>query len=226
MLFRGGHCLQVCLVWLSLILVTCSATESFSAVELERNSSGQPDSLISRIQIASDRVHSFHCSFLQEKRMALFELPVKFEGELYVQRPDKLRWQFHAPVPSALLFNGNRGVKCGDQMAAVHFDLQSDPVMKSVAEQLWLWLSGSYNDLGDLYDLQQTEALTLTVTPKAEAVLKFIQTVTVHFDESTLQPTEVEIREPDGDLTRLKFFGYSLNPPITDTVFLDCGGNH
>lgn len=145
-----------------------------------------------------------------------------FDGELIVVRPDKLRWEFTAPVPSVLILDGNKGMRCSEGAAPVDFDLATDPVMRSVAEQLWLWLGGDYARLKDSFIIEKTGTATLSITPEDEGVARFIETVTITFDESSMQPRRVEIIEPGGDLTRLLFTDYTFGVDTTPETFLRC----
>ena len=180
------------------------------------------DVFLDRIQQVSDTVHSFSCSFSQEKRLALFSAPVSFQGKLYIDRPDKLRWEFIAPVPSALLFDGNEGRRCDDQMASSRFNLATDPVMSIVAKQLWLWLGGDYQGIDKLYSLEKEGASTLVVTPTDNDTGQYISSVRISFDEMSLQPRKVEISEAGGDLTIIAFHDPVINTELAVTLFKDC----
>ena len=89
------------------------------------------DKFFQEIQAASAQVQSFSSEFVQERRLALFTDPVIFHGKLTVIRPDRLRWEFTAPVPSALIFDGKKGIRCNDKAPPAHFDLGTDPVMRT-----------------------------------------------------------------------------------------------
>lgn len=182
-------------------------------------------SFLQEIQAASDEVRSFSSSFVQERKLALFAEPVVFHGSLTVVRPDKLRWEFTSPVPSVLIFSGERGMRCNADAPPVRFDLGSDPIMRSVAEQLWLWLGGDYSRLEFLYTMAKTGPNALTITPKEEAVGKFIDSITITFGKTSLQPEKVEIDEPGGDTTTISFHSYVLNSSTPDVLFTVCGAD-
>lgn len=175
-----------------------------------------------KIETASDSFTSFNAKFRQEKELSLFSKPMVFHGEIIVQRPDKLRWQFTAPVPSVLLLDGKRGMRCSKGAPPVEFDLATDPVMRSVAEQLWLWLGGDYVRLKESFAIEKTGPATLTIKPKDKGVAGFIETVTIAFDEKSMQPRRVEIAEPGGDLTRLLFTSYIFGADTTPGTFRHC----
>ena len=178
---------------------------------------------LKEIQAASDEVRSFSSGFVQERKLSLFTEPVTFHGSLTVVRPDRLRWEFPSPVPSVLIFSGERGMRCNADAPPVSFDLGSDPIMRSVAEQLWLWLGGDYSRLDVLYRMEKTGPNTLTITPKEEGVAKFISAIAITFNKANRQPEKVEIAEPGGDSTTINFQSYVLNSSTPDILFTVCG---
>jgi len=181
----------------------------------------ETDRFLQEIRENSAQVHSFSSEFVQERRLALFTEPVIFHGKLTVVRPDRLRWEFTAPVASALIFNGKVGMRCQDKVPPAHFDLGSDPIMRTVAEQLWLWLGGDYSRLGDKYGLE-SRGTSLIITPKDQATLEYMRAVTITFSGDSKQPEKVLIDEPGGDSTLISFKAYSINKVFPETFFSSC----
>lgn len=179
------------------------------------------DKFFQEIQAASAQVQSFSSQFVQERRLALFAEPVLFHGKLTVVRPDRLRWEFTAPVPSALIFNGKQGMRCHDKGPPVYFDLGSDPIMRTVAEQLWLWLGGDYSKLNEKYHMASQDT-SLIITPKEQATAEYIGAVTITFNAATKQPEKVLIVEPGGDSTLISFTSYELNGSVPEILFSQC----
>ncbi len=178
---------------------------------------------LTEVQSAADQVTSFSSKFTQERHLALFAKPVIFHGRLTIVRPEKLRWEFTDPVPSILVFNGGKGLRCSDQSPPVHFELASDPVMKTVAEQLWLWLGGDYSTIGKRYLMEMKGDSGLIITPKEKSIGEYIAAVHIDFNRETKQPAQVDIIEPGGDFTRIIFHSYTLNTELPDVLFTRCG---
>lgn len=200
------------------VLLAVHSPQPASAAEADELSS-----FLAEIQAASDQVRSFSSEFVQERRLALFAEPVLFHGSLTVVRPDRLRWEFTSPVPSVLIFSGERGMRCNDKAPPVHFDLGSDPIMHTVAEQLWLWLGGDYSRLNDLYLMEKSGPSSLRITPKDAAVSEYVSAVTITFNKTSRQPEKVEIADPGGDATIISFRSYVLNSNTPDILFTLCG---
>ena len=174
---------------------------------------------LEKIQQAAEDVQSYQSDFVQEKHLAMFKQPVLFSGSLAVARPDRLRWEFISPVSSALILNKNSGIRCSDGAEPVRFELDSDPVMKIVAKQLWQWLGGDYKALAKQYTLSLVEANTLQIVPQTkEGPIDFIR---IRFDEE-LQPQEVIISEAGGDFTRIIFSAGKKNKELSAALFEQC----
>ncbi len=95
-------------------------------------------------------------------------------------------------------------------------------MMKMVARQLWLWLGGDYKRLGQLYKLQKQTGSILKIIPEDKETADFITSVTIAFDEQSLQPLKVEIMERGGDLTRISFHSSVINGPFPGKLFTTC----
>lgn len=183
------------------------------------------ENLVTRLQSHSKSITSFQASFQQEKILAMFSRPVLFSGRLTIVRPDRLRWEFTRPTISALIFAGDQGLRCDENGQSASFDLRSDPVMRVVAEQLWLWLGGDYSRLNEKYELVEQDASTLQVFPRQSGVKEYIEQVTIRFDPTLLQPELVEIHEAGGDRTRIHFSSYTVNGQYPQKLFTGCTPN-
>lgn len=221
---------DVCRLWwparlYMIVLLCCAVLRVVSAQPVLAAESEELSSFLAEIQAASDQVRSFSSQFIQERRLALFAEPVIFHGSLTVVRPDRLRWEFTSPIPSVLIFRGEQGIRCNDKAPPAHFDLGNDPIMRTVAEQLWLWLGGDYSRLNVLYRMEKSGDSSLRITPKEQAMLDYISSITITFSKTSRQPEKVEIVDPGGDTTIMSFHSYVLNGNVSDALFSSCGTN-
>lgn len=192
------------------------------AEEVQSIEKGEVKSLLTRLEEASATMESFEASFVQEKELSLFAETMIFQGRLVVVRPDKLRWEFTDPLSSVLMLTGDKGLRCSGETKPVQFDLKTDPVMRSVAEQLWLWLGGDYSRLEKSFSIEENGENSLLIRPKESAMTEYIEQVTITFEHINMQPERVVIMEPGGDQTRLIFSDYSFNIEPDDQVFTRC----
>ncbi|MEN8190340.1 MAG: outer membrane lipoprotein carrier protein LolA [Thermodesulfobacteriota bacterium] len=180
------------------------------------------EAFLASVKKHSESVSSLSCKLTQERHLAMFSRPVLFQGRLAIVRPKKLRWQFTEPIPSTLLFSGSRGMRCQEGSEPVSFDLESDPVMKVVAEQLWTWLSSDYSGLQDKYNLEFESDSTLIVTPREVGFSQTIDRILIRFHPDHGQPERVEILEQGGDKTILLFHDFIFDEHLPETLFTSC----
>ncbi len=180
------------------------------------------DKMLLDITQKSVETAAITCDFKQVRTLALFNKPIVFHGKLALIRPNKLRWEFTTPVPSILIFNDDKGLRCNENSEPTTFDLASDPVMRMVAEQLWTWLAGDYSKLKADYTLEKSGESSILVTPLDSQTANIIQNISIDFDENNMQPQSVLVREPGGDETSITFSAYKLNPVIPQSTFTHC----
>ncbi len=186
------------------------------------NEQQQLDLLLEKVRKSASEVQSFSCNFTQKKQLSLFPEPVIFNGNLKLVRPDRLRWAFVTPIPSVLIFNGNKGLRCTENQKPVHFDLKTDPIMKIVSEQIWGWLNNDYKSLEKTYSIEKIGNSALRITPTDKSTSEYIGSVTIMFGEKRYHPKKVVITEEGGDSTQIEFTDYQFNTPVSQTMFTRC----
>lgn len=195
-------------------LLTGTPLQGLASTELEE--------FLEAIQGQADTIGSMEADFVQEKHLALFTQPVMFTGEFALVKPDRLRWEFTSPIPSVLILNRDHAIRCNDQAAPETTTLSSDPIMKGVADQLWMWLGGGYQQLKEQYAITKTADFSLHIVPLSQPTSSFIDYIEIVFEPKTLLPAEVSIFEPGGDKTRISFTNNRINPEIPAALFTSC----
>lgn len=178
--------------------------------------------LLAGIREKVDSTRTVQADFTQQRNLALFTHPIVFTGRMALRRPDQLRWENVEPIPSVLIFSGDKGMRCNENAPPVHFELAGDPVMNMIAEQVWTWVDGRYGRLRDKYALSLTESHQLQLIPQRGEFAGIIDAVQVNFDPQSLQPEQILIQEAGGDTTTIRFTGYRLNEPVPDHLFETC----
>ncbi len=208
------------------ICLFCAALIFFVGISNGKAGAGPLEDLLARVEKKAATVQTFTCEFRQTRTLAMFSRPVIFKGKLTMMRPDKLRWEFLAPMPSTLILNGSKGMKCSANSPVRKFDLNTDPVMGLVIRQLWSWMDGQYLNMRDLYDMKLVSGETIVLFPKQTIVAQAIKQIRVSFDPGTLQPDRINIMEAGGDKTVINFHDYSFGITPEASMFTECKSNH
>ena len=153
-------------------------------------------------------VKSVYLEFTQERVLKLFSDPLKSEGVMLVERPDKIRWETTAPYQTILLGNHN-------SVAQFEFNdgkweklkLGFPQLLQRVMQQMSAMNQGNIGAmLTDYTASVATNAdVVLTFVPKDENVRGMMSSLEVHLPPDLSTTREVVMNEPDGDLTRITF---------------------
>jgi len=180
-------------------------------------------SLLASIAARSAGVKTLACTVRQERHLKVLSKPVLFTGQLTVEKPDRLRLELTAPIPSVFLLDGSHGTHCSGDGEPRRFDLGADPAMAAMGRQMTSWMAGDYAALQDRYEMVAVEpGPGVVMTPRDPGVARVIARLEVLFEPETLHPRRLEIVEPGGDRTVIWFTGIVVNGAVDQRVFSEC----
>jgi outer membrane lipoprotein-sorting protein len=168
---------------------------------------GPPSTLLD-LQQKMATVKSVYLEFTQERVLKMFSEPLKSEGVMLVERPDKIRWETTAPYQTILL---------GDRNSVAQFEFNDGKweklklgfpqLLQRVMQQMSAMNQGNIGAmLNDYTASVATNAdVVLTFVPKDENVRGMMSSLEVHLPPDLSTTHEVVMNEPDGDLTRIVF---------------------
>jgi outer membrane lipoprotein-sorting protein len=85
-----------------LLLATLS---NFAAESPQLTPVADPKPILADLQQKMSSLTSVYLEFTQERRLQLFDAPLKSEGVMLMDRPGQIRWETTAPFQSILLGN-------------------------------------------------------------------------------------------------------------------------
>lgn len=157
------------------------------------------DELLKRIETAHKEHKDFAGNFEQEKYLPLFDDKVNSSGKFAFKKPDHVRWEYQKPHESILVVTGDTGKKWSKATGRTeNVKLADDRGLDAVVKQLFTWFKGEFTKLKDDYEVEilARKPSKLKMTPKKEAVKKFIAAIEVQFGANDDQITSVKILEP------------------------------
>ena len=188
-------------------LVLLAALTAFSAPG-DPPPATAPSPVLQALQQQMASVRSVYLEFTQERDLKLFSEPLKSEGVMLIERPDRIRWETTAPYQSILM---------SDQKSVAQFEFNDGKweklklgfpqLLQHVMQQMALMNQGKLDALKADYTITATTgALTvLTLVPKDENVRGMLSSLEIHLPPDLSEMREVVMNEPNGDLTRITF---------------------
>jgi outer membrane lipoprotein-sorting protein len=174
---------------------------------------------VCRTLSAADTVYS---TFVQERRVALFNEPLKSEGVLCFRKPRSIRWEITGPYKSILISDGEHVAQwewMNDHWKKL--DIAFAQVMRRAVEQIMLVLQGSFARGNEDYAVEVSagEDVRVTLTPKRKGLGEIIATIQIHLSPDLKETRRVVLNEPDGDATTIRFTSQQANVAFPGGAF-------
>ncbi len=188
----------------------------------ETKGSPVSSALLSRLEQSAGGVKSLSSDFIQEKHLSMFKTVLTSKGRFYYSRPDLLRWELTSPVASGFVLKGDKGRRWNERSGrSDSFVISQEPVMKLVSEQLFAWAKADFVWLRKEYRINVLEEspVVLRLEPLSSATAGFLSHLLISFSPDGRYVRAVEIREKDGDFTRIRFVNTAVNKTLPTDLF-------
>jgi hypothetical protein len=164
-----------------------------------------------RAQVA--QVPVLRGEFAQEKQVAGFKNPLRSNGRFLLARDKGVLWTTTAPFPSEIVITQDRILsRQRDGSRRVEVDGKQQPGLRSVNAMMFALMSGDMKALTSTFDAKEEPAAggwKMTLVPRSRQLAQAFTSVRLSGDRYV---RDVELREANGDLTRLRFSGMSEAP--------------
>lgn len=167
-------------VWFIAILLSCTLL-----------SAQEPSALLSRV-LEANKPASLQARFTQTRHSPLLEENLKAEGLVYMQAPDKIRWECTSPVKKVSIL--------GDPSAARRFRLPTEKDFSVSA-------------------LEGEGELALVLTPLRRDLKQMMTQAIVKADPATYRVRSVLIRQADGGWMLVEFRDVKVDIPLESSLF-------
>ncbi|MBA4389736.1 MAG: hypothetical protein C0399_02210 [Syntrophus sp. (in: bacteria)] len=167
-----------------------------------------------RIEKTVSIINAVASEFRQERRLAMLKEPVVSSGRFYYEKPDKLRWEFISPDPSGFLVNGKFAKQWkGKNNPPEAFDLQQNPVIRLIVDQLMAWTKADFAWIEQRYVIfvVKENPIVLKLVPRSSKEKKYIDQILISFEADTHYTSAVDIIEKGGDSTHIRFLNMIIN---------------
>jgi outer membrane lipoprotein-sorting protein len=178
--------------------------------------------IFSGIAGSASQVKTLAGDFIQEKHLSMLNNILTSKGRFFYKRPDKLRWELTDPVASGFAVNGEKAIRWKkDSERTQKFQVQQVPFIKVFTDQVFTWARADFKKLEKRYRIQivGAEPADLKLFPKSSREKKFLNYIRIVFTLDASHVQLVEIHEPDGDFTLIRFLKMIINKPLPDSLF-------
>jgi outer membrane lipoprotein-sorting protein len=175
-----------------------------------------------KITMASQKVSSLQCRFIQKKTSTLLKEESVSKGLLFYKTPNSLRWEYTEPTAFVLVFH-NETVSVKDEKGMV-----SNP--NKMLKQLGNFIVSTINGDGliengsfkaDYYanDKDKTH-VWIRLTPVAKRLKEMYSSIQIKVSTTDYLASELIMEETTGDKTTITFVDKKINTDISSNQFM------
>lgn len=149
------------------------------------------DALVQRI-LEANMPSTLQASWHQEKQSSLLTEVLVSDGAVYLQQPDRFRWEVRQPVQKLTVFDGEtpRG----------RFRL---PSVRDFTAQV----------------MEDGQMYSVLLVPIRRDLKQFFRQISITVKKENLEIVSALLITPEGDWTRLSFSNFQRNIPLDEALF-------
>jgi len=179
-------------------------------------------SLFERIKLANANVSVIKTAFTQSTKLALFDDPLMVSGDIIIEKPQNLRWEYSQPTSSGFILNTDGGLQwssTGKDCSIMRTELS--PSLRTMANQMLLWVNIDEEALAKDFHIKVTEANkpTIMLRPKDDGMAKFIKCISIELPASLIGVKTIVVTEANDSLVTLAFEKAEVNLQLPPTTF-------
>jgi outer membrane lipoprotein-sorting protein len=169
---------------------------------------------------ATAATESIQSDFGQEKSMTMLSEKIKSTGKFWWLKKDKLRMEYIQPYSYLMILNGGKIlIKEGQKKNIV--SANSNKVFQQVNRILIDCVGGSMLDNPDFQATvyESTGSFLVELKPLSKNLQELYKNINIVIDKKDYTATAIEMFEPSGDKTIIRFQNKEINAHIPDSVF-------
>lgn len=175
-----------------------------------------------KLKATSASIHSIAAEFVQEKHLSILETPAVSNGKFYYRAENKVRWEIVTPEPYLVIINGSE-MTVVENSKTKKYDTRTNKMYGKINEVMMGSIKGTLGDDTRKYRQEYFESSThilMKLFPLEKMAKKYLEEIHVFFDKKDYDVSSIQMLEPGGDYTEIRFFNKKLNSELSDKLFL------
>jgi len=166
------------------------------------------------------KTQSIKSNFEQEKNLALLQEKILSHGKFYFKRENRVRIEYQKPFQYLLIMNGDQ-IVTRDNQKENKVNVKSNKLFQQVNRIMIDCVQGSIVDSKDfaVRVFENDKVWLLEMTPVDKTLKDFFKTIVIHADRKDYSVSSIDMQEPSGDNTLIKFVQKEVNAAVSDDLF-------
>jgi len=171
--------------------------------------------------LEAKKTQSIKSNFVQDKNLSLLEEKITSEGKFYFKRENKVRIAYEKPFQYLMVMNGDE-MFIKDNQKENKVNVKSNKLFQQVNKIMVDCVQGTILDNKDftVRVFQNDKTWLMEMTPVGKSLKEFFQVIVIHADKKDYTVSSIDMHEPSGDNTLIRFTQKELNAAIPDEMFV------
>lgn len=179
------------------------------------------DAVLSAMKAAGDELKTLHAKFDQNSHDFIMDMDEKTTGELFVEIPGNIRWEYGPPAPKVLLVSGKK-IRLYNPTANQVQEFEKGQ-MKGVGADLLIGFGKSNGEIGKNYDVSLVEenetSVALKLVPKPNSKASIFMAIELTMEKERWVPLRSVFHEANKDTTEILFNDIVVNSNLPSKTF-------
>jgi outer membrane lipoprotein-sorting protein len=173
-----------------------------------------------QFSVEAKKISTIKSNFVQEKNLALLEEKMSSEGKFTFKRENRVRIEYTKPFQYLMIMNGDQ-MLVRDNQKESKVNVKSNKLFQQVNKIMVDCVQGTILDNKDfsVRVFQNEKNFLLEMTTVSKTLKEFFQTIIIYAEKKDYSVSSIDMREPSGDNTVIKFIQKELNTVVADDVF-------
>jgi outer membrane lipoprotein-sorting protein len=170
---------------------------------------------------ASQKISTIKSDFIQEKNLSLLAEKIVSKGQFWFRKENRVRMEYTQPFQYLLVINGSN-VYIKDSQKESRMSTKSNKLFKQINNVIIDCVNGRALQGGNftvkIFEGNATYLAELSPVDKnLKALFSHINMI---IEKKDYAVSRIEMHEPSGDNTTMKFINRQFNTPLADPLFI------
>ncbi len=173
------------------------------------------------MKLAGDRLRTLNAQFEQTNHDYIMDEDETSSGNLYLNVPGRIRWEYGPPRRTVLLVKGDK-IQLYNPAANQVQEFERGQ-MRGVGVDLLIGFGSSNAEISKNYDVRLVEETASTVVleliPKPDSSASIFRAIELTMDKKRWIPVISVFHEPNRDTTEIRFLEVQVNSKLPPRIF-------
>ena len=169
---------------------------------------------------ASQKTQTIKSDFVQEKNLSMLSEKITSKGKFWFKKESQVRMEYNTPFQYLMIINKDK-VYVKDGQKENKISSRSNKLFQQINRIMVDCMQGTALNNPDFKTklFESKTAYLVELSPVSKGLKDMFKVITVYIDKNNYAVNSLEMHEPSGDNTIIRFTNKELNASLPDALF-------